>query len=221
MADTTSGEDLMKQNMEEMIKLLQLSDTQKRFMRSRWLDQVLWTEAKAVSTQFRYYLLRITAIVGGVIVPALIGLNFSTAYDQYVRAAAFILGLLVAISIAVEEFFHLGERWRHYRSTVEVLKSEGWKFFQLSGRYGDYAVHGDAYREFADQVEQILNSEMTRFVSEVAVDKKASSKDGQEGSGKKTGTKAIGDPKAAVDQKPDSDAVKLSNASVEEGKAPG
>jgi hypothetical protein len=44
--------------------------------------------------------------------------------------------LLVATSAAIEEFFHFGERWRHYRRSVELLKAEGWKFFELAGVYG-------------------------------------------------------------------------------------
>ncbi len=173
MAKSEEGQDWLKDEFGELIDELQLNDWQKRFMRSRWLDQLAWVESKAGQTQFRYYALRITAIIGGVIVPALVGLNFGNDYDQRVRGAAFVLGLMVAISVAVEEFFHYGERWRHYRSTAEVLKSEGWQLFQLSGRYGKYSSHAAAYREFADQVERILTAEVSKFVTEVAVEKKS------------------------------------------------
>ena len=74
-------------------------------------------------------------------------------------------------SVAVEEFFHYGERWRHYRATVEVLKSEGWQLFQLSGRYERHASHEAAYREFADRVEQILSADVSKFITEVVREK--------------------------------------------------
>ena len=77
MAHTNSGRKSMEQELCELIDQLQLDELQKRFLRSRWLDQVLWMEAKAGQTQFRYYALRLVAIVGGVIVPALVGLNFT------------------------------------------------------------------------------------------------------------------------------------------------
>jgi len=94
-------------------------------------------EKKAVSAQKRYYLLRLTAIVGGVTLPALVSLNISgESVSAYLCWLTFCISLLVAISVAVEGFFNYGERWRHYRRTVEDLKREGWQFFQLSGPYG-------------------------------------------------------------------------------------
>jgi hypothetical protein len=44
------------------------------------------------------------------IVPALIGLNVSGEFANILRGITFALSLLVAISAAVEEFFHYGER---------------------------------------------------------------------------------------------------------------
>lgn len=171
MAKTNTGQEWMKAELGELIEQLQLGDFQKRALRSRWLDQVLWMEAKAGQAQLRYYTLRIVAIVGGVIVPALVGLNFSGSANEIVRTVTFVLGLVVAISVAVEEFFHYGERWRHYRATVEVLKSEGWQLFQLSGRYERHASHEAAYREFADRVEQILSADVSKFITEVVREK--------------------------------------------------
>lgn len=172
MANNNTGQDWMKKDLGELIEQLQLSELQKLSLRSRWLDQVSWMEGKAGKVQFRYYALRIIAIVGGVIVPALVGLNFTGPSNQILRGVTFVLGLAVAISIAVEEFFHYGERWRHYRSTVETLKSEGWQLFQLSGPYKEYASHTDAYRQFADRVEQILNGDVSKFITEVVTEKK-------------------------------------------------
>ena len=135
----------LKQDLGSLIDALELSELQKHFLHSRWLDQVLWMEGKADQAQKRYYLLRLTAIVGSVTVPALVSLNLSsTGVIVYIRWATFIISLLVAVSVAVEEFFHYGERWRHYRSSVERLKIEGWEFFQLSGEYRDLN-HAEAY----------------------------------------------------------------------------
>lgn len=57
---------------------MNLGDVQRHFLRSRWLDQVLWMEGKANLSRDRHYLLRITTIVGGVILPALVSLNINT-----------------------------------------------------------------------------------------------------------------------------------------------
>src|SRR5659263_32268 len=91
----------LKQDLGSLIDALQLSELQKHFLHSRWLDQMLWMEGKADHAQKRYYLLRLTAIVGGVTVPALVSLNLgSTGVIGYIRWATFIISLLVAVSVA-------------------------------------------------------------------------------------------------------------------------
>src|SRR5215218_4871847 len=50
-----------------------------------------------------------------------------------VRLATFAVSLLTAISATVEAFFRAREPWRHHRRTAELLKTEGWPFFQLTG----------------------------------------------------------------------------------------
>jgi hypothetical protein len=163
----------LKKEMSSLIDELELSDLQKRFIRSRWLDQVVWMKGKTDHAQKRYYLLRLISIIGGVTIPALVSLNInSEGTTVYVRWATFIVSLLVAISLSVEEFFNYGERWRHYRRTVESLKIEGWEFFQLSGGYKDFQNHAEAYHSFAAQVEDILRHEVDAYISEVVREKK-------------------------------------------------
>ena len=78
-----------------------------------------------------------------------------------------ILGLLVAVSGALEEFFRYGERWRHYRQTVEWLKIEGWRFFQLSDPYRKFTTHAEAYSDFAGRVEDVIRRDVNVYVSEI------------------------------------------------------
>ena len=103
MATKTSYFEFLKQDLGSLIESLQLSDLQKHLLRSRWLDQVLWMEGKAASAQKRYYALRLVAIIGGVIVPALVGLKIGEqGLCLWVQWATFFLSLIVAISVAVE-----------------------------------------------------------------------------------------------------------------------
>ena len=87
------------------------------------------------------------------------------------RWIAFAVSLLVAISVALEEFFKFGERWRHYRQTSEILKAEGWQLSQLSGRYRQYQEHARAYPAFTNNVEHILQQELEGYITEVAQEK--------------------------------------------------
>ena len=152
------------------IDSLEITDLQKRFLRFRWLNQMLWMSDKANGSKNKYYILRLIAIIGGVIVPALVSMNINNeGVMSYIRYVTFIISLFVAISVALEEFFHYGERWRHYRNTAERLKIEGWEFFQLSGSYKDYEMHSIAYTNFASKVEEILREEVGVYIPSSSV----------------------------------------------------
>lgn len=167
MAEEQGYKVWLKQEFGDLIDTLELADLQKRFLRSRWLDQVLWMEGRAGSAQKWYYTLRLTAVVGGVIIPALVSLNISGRAEPWVRWSVFVISLVVAISVAVEEFFHHGDRWRHYRQTVELLKSEGWQFFQLAGDYRRYPTHAAAYPRFAAKIEEITRQDVRAYISQI------------------------------------------------------
>ncbi len=88
--------------------------------------------------------------------------------------AAFILSQLVAICAAIDQFFKYGDRWRHYRRSVELLKSDGWQFFQLTGPYAIYARkggHEEAFALFANQVESIIRSDVEGYINQIAAPK--------------------------------------------------
>jgi len=91
----------------------------------------------------------------------------SVTAGPIVRWTTFGLSLVVALTAAVEEFFHYGERWRHYRRTVEWLKSEGWEYFQLGGPYRRYKTHAEAYPAFAGRVEEIIQRDIDQYVTKV------------------------------------------------------
>lgn len=167
-------EEWLKGELGAVIDRLDLSELQKRCLRSRWLDAVMWVERKAKQAQRLYYALRLVIIIGGVIIPALVSLDLGTdRAADLVRWTAFGLSLLVAISAAIDGLFRFGERWRHYRLIAERLKIEGWQFFQLSGPYEGQAGHAAAHPEFAARVEEIIRSDVEQYITEVAREKPA------------------------------------------------
>lgn len=161
--------DWLEKDFGELIDLLEVSDIQKRFLRSRWLDQVLWTERKAPHEQRRYHALRVTAIAGGLLVPALVSLDVRGGAGV-VRWVVFGLGLLVALAVSLEGFFRFGERWRHYRRTAELLKIEGWQFFESAGPYHGLD-HRSAFPTFAARTEAIIQRDVDAFISVIATEK--------------------------------------------------
>jgi hypothetical protein len=160
----------LKADFSGMIGELRLSELRRRFLQSRWLDQLLWVEGRASHNRNRYYCWRLLTILGGVTVPALVTLNLNGPVRAPLSWATFAVSLLVAISAAVEGFFRYGERWRHYRRTAELLKTEGWQFFQLTGHYQRYTTHASAYPLFASRVEDVLQQDIDAYITTVAAE---------------------------------------------------
>mgnify|MGYP002777038767 CR=1 FL=1 len=171
----------LKQTFSGLIDRLDLSDLQKEFLKNRWLDQIMWLEGRATKERNRYYKLRMITIIGGVIVPALIGFQKGNQKWQEIFGwSAFGLSQVVAVSAAVEEFFGYGEKYRSYRNTAEGLKIEGWQFFQMAGLYRQFDTHSDAYTIFADRVEQYIQQDLQGFISQLTGQQEESKKQTKE-----------------------------------------
>ncbi len=154
-----------------LIDALDLADHQELYLRGRWLDQVLWMESAAGKARRRYYSLRLLTVLGAVVIPALVSLDLSGNSEDVVGWLTFAISLVVAASAAVEAFFHFGARWRHYRGTVERLKSEGWTYAELSGAYNKPgATHDGAFQDFVGRVEQTLGQESTAYIEGVVAE---------------------------------------------------
>ena len=173
MARAPSYSDEVRRTLTEVIDSLDgLGQLQREFLTRRWLDQVMWMEGAAAKAQRRYYRLRLVTVVGAVIVPALVSLDLGGDTNDAISWLTFAVSLVVAASAAVEEFFHFGERWRHYRRIVEHLKTEGWLFFELVGDYGAANGHSGAFERFATRVEELLREDVDTYVSTVVHERK-------------------------------------------------
>ncbi len=177
----------------KQIEALALSDEKKSYLEDRWLDQYAWFEGKAGKMQIWYRRLRLTVVIGGVLIPSLIALRFSPdigalagSRDQAVGveaawvgvaegitdSAVFMISLVVAIAAAIEEFFNFGEKHRNYRKAAEAMKAEYWQFLLLSGNYSkyqddsiDYAKSiNSAYGTFVQRIEQIIEEDIRSFI---------------------------------------------------------
>lgn len=81
------------------------------------------------------------------------------------------MSVVVAVCAAVEGFLRYGERWRHYRQTSEWLKSEGWRYLQLTERYSRLRTHLDAYPTFARRIESAIAKDVDSYIAEIAVER--------------------------------------------------
>jgi hypothetical protein len=173
MAGDSSRDRLLR-----VIALLHMSDEHKEWMRDRWLDQVQWFDQHARNANRRYYVLRVIAITGGVLVPALVslspGLSEAWIWD-WVKPTAFVVSLLVAASVGLDSFFRFGDRWRHFRRTAELLKTEGWLFIEGGGRYKQHQHRSDFHDRFfplfATKVEELVRRDVEVYLTRIVQEK--------------------------------------------------
>ena len=163
-------EDWLRADFNGLIGELRLSPLRQRFLQSRWLDQLLWVEGRANHNRNRYYFWRLITILGGVTVPALVTFNLNGPARTPLTWATSPSACWSRSSAAVEAFFRYGERWRHYRRTAELLKTEGWQFFQLTGHYRDHSSHAAAYPVLASRIEDIPQQDIDAYITTVAAE---------------------------------------------------
>jgi hypothetical protein len=151
----------------EINKLQDLDDEQKRSLENRWLHMVRYWDQRSRKSRRKYFAYRTIVLIGGVLIPALVTLQTSTLvaekYKGLIQFAAIVTGLLIAIAAGVEEIFHYGEIWREKRKAAELLKIEGWRYFQLAGSYRKLN-HKVAYPDFAANVEGMIEREIKDYM---------------------------------------------------------
>jgi hypothetical protein len=172
-ADATDRERLLR-----VIEMLDMSEDKKEWMRDRWLDQAHWFDRRAREANRKYSALRVIAITGGVLVPALVsvspGVSTFWLWD-WVKPTAFVVSLMVAASVGLDGFFHYGERWRHFRRTAELLKTEGWLFIEGGGRYKPHQhrpdFHDRFFSLFATKVEELVRRDVEVYLTRIVQEK--------------------------------------------------
>lgn len=172
-----SGGARLREDLSAMIesKELGLSNLQKGYLRSRWLEQMLEVNSRSGRAFRSYYALRLVTIVGCLCILLLVSLNLnaqSTTWGNTLRGVTIFSSLLVSICVAVEHLFGFGERSRRYERIAERLKAEGWRFLQLSGSYQSYNSHADAFAVFANQVEALNQMDIEVYNFDVVHERK-------------------------------------------------
>jgi uncharacterized protein DUF4231 len=147
-----------------VIAQLDLDDAQKDRLNKRWLHYVLWWDERANENKWKYRVLRGIVIIGGATVPALVSLHVADPRGAAgLHILTVVISLLVAISAGLEGFFGYGEIWREKRAAAEILKVQGWRFFNLIRPYAG-KTHREAFPDFADAVETMIEHEVKDYL---------------------------------------------------------
>ena len=86
-------------------------------------------------------------------------------FDMVSYWASWTISLLVTGSNGFLQLFSLDKDYFSYSMVVEQLKTEGWQFFGLSGKYEDYETHQQAYKVFSKSIESIKRKQVEQEFS--------------------------------------------------------
>jgi hypothetical protein len=137
------------------------------YINARWLKYVEWWDWRSRQAKRKYQALRSAVVVGSALIPALVGLRELTQFVKYawiLAVASIVVSLVVAICAGLESVFGFGDIWREKRIAAELIKSEGFSFLQLAGGYAQFRTHQDAYKLFAQNVEDLIRHEIKDYI---------------------------------------------------------
>ena len=165
-------DDSYANQVNEIINTLELdSETDRSILKSRFLSEVIKYEDRKLHTKKYYDRFRFIVTVGSIILPAILSLGqmdptkLPPNFDQIVYWSSWTISLMVTASNGFLQLFSLDKNYFEYAITTEQLKTEGWQYFQLSGKYEDDESHQAAYKDFSKSIENIKRKQVEKEFS--------------------------------------------------------
>lgn len=157
-----------------MMEVLSLSDSKKALFQQRYLNLLRDYKCRSSRYTVSFHTLRIIVGVGSLLVPALLSIqqiNVSTdkctddrrQMEEALFWCAWVLSLLVTMSNGLFTLMKVDKKYYFIHTLLEQLRSEGWQFLTMTGRYGIYRVmdasgnidHDKGFPLFCYMVEKI------------------------------------------------------------------
>ena len=143
----------------------------KSIIKFRFLDEISFYEQKRDYTKKYYNAFRFIVTTGSILLPAILSMGqmdpnkLPKNFDMVSYWASWTISLLVTASNGFLQLFSLDKNYFAYSMVVEQLKTEGWQFFGLSGKYEDYETHQQAYKVFSKSIESIKRKQVEQEFS--------------------------------------------------------
>ena len=139
----------------------------KEIIKSRFVEEVSYYEKKRDKTKKYYNVFRFIVTTGSILLPAILSIGqmdpakLPKNFDQVTYWSSWTISLLVTISNGFLQLFSLDKNYFNYSIVVEQLKTEGWQYFGLSGKYEDHETHDkESYKKFCKAVENIKRKQV-------------------------------------------------------------
>lgn len=150
-----------------------LNELQKSILNKRYIRLLESYERRCNRLSLIFHTARILITVGSLVVPALLSIQYTNtgssssfpdtdSLSYRIYWATWVLSLLVTTSNGVVNVFKLDKKYYSIHTTYEQLRSEGWQYISLTGRYsgritlsGQSSTHENQFIYFCHIVEKI------------------------------------------------------------------
>jgi hypothetical protein len=137
----------------------------KNSVRRRYIQMLHEYRNRALCYSLLYHVGHLVITVGSLVVPALLSVQYTDSVQQYqtqIYWLTWTLSLFVSMFNGVIVLFKVDKKYHSLHTTLERLRSEGWQYLELTGRYtgsllhnGEDPTHKNQYRFFCHYVEKI------------------------------------------------------------------
>jgi len=148
---------------------IDLSIAQKQIIYSRYLHILENFQKRTRNHSIIYFIGHFIVTVGSLFVPALLsiqnsGSNYTfniTNFTVQIYWATFIISLMVTVWNGILALFKIDKKYYFLNTTLERLRSEGWQYFGLTGRYSGHLIgnqiptHQNQFVFFIHYIEKI------------------------------------------------------------------
>ena len=137
----------------------------------RFLNEINYYEKKRDETKKYYNIFRFIVTTGSILLPAILSMGqmdpakLPRNFDMVSYWCSWTISLMVTGSNGFLQLFSLDKNYFSYSMVVEQLKTEGWQYFGLSGKYEDYPNHQSAYKTFSKSIESIKRKQIDQEFS--------------------------------------------------------
>ena len=159
-----------RSNFQNILDDLELSAVQKQIIRTRYLSILENFQRRSRNYSYLFFSGHFIITVGSLFVPALLSIQNSDksytftgdSFSVQIYWSTFVISILVTIFNGILTLFKVDKKYYFLNTTLERLRSEGWQYFSLTGRYAGHPntdniipTHNSQFLYFTHYIEKI------------------------------------------------------------------
>jgi hypothetical protein len=132
-----------------IINTLELSNIQKNILKERYSQIIYDINNRTTKYSRVYHIGHFIITVGSLFVPALLSVQYSNTggenigerYQINIFWSTWVISLLVTIFNGILTLYRVDKKYYLLNTVLERLRSEGWQYFSLTGRYSGHLIN--------------------------------------------------------------------------------